>query len=296
MSDKHPLAEVFGFPITNNSDKAERYRKNKLCPFHNKVPSCTKNSATDPLGVCSIFHNGDKVITCPIRFTEDWIISEQCAEFFFDEETIEAGRWTSLREVRLKDANGSSAGNIDYVLVSYDETGNITDFGSIEVQAVYISGNVTNPFKHYMGKRKEITEFDWSGEAKYPRPDYLSSSRKRLAPQLLYKGGILKSWNKKQAVVLQDTFSDTLPKLPIVDNKHDADVAWFVYSLSDNTDQFNLELKETIYTSFEDALNKITVPEAGNIKDFLNVLQEKLDQKFDDPSPDAPTLGDIISQ
>jgi len=40
---KQPLAEVFGFPIENVSSDADRYRKNKLCPFNNKVPSCTKD-------------------------------------------------------------------------------------------------------------------------------------------------------------------------------------------------------------------------------------------------------------
>jgi len=65
----NPLAEVFGFPTDNFSNNAERYRKNRLCPFHNKVPSCTKNSATNPLGVCSIFYINSPVITCPIRFT-----------------------------------------------------------------------------------------------------------------------------------------------------------------------------------------------------------------------------------
>jgi len=36
----------------------------------------------------------------------------------------------------------------------------------------------------------------------YPRPDYLSSSRKRLAPQLIFKGGIINAWGKKTAVAL----------------------------------------------------------------------------------------------
>ena len=42
---KHPLAEVFGFPIDNLSPEAERYRKLKLCPYNNKVPSRTKDKA-----------------------------------------------------------------------------------------------------------------------------------------------------------------------------------------------------------------------------------------------------------
>lgn len=50
---KHPLAEVFGFPPDNLSAEAERYRRNRLCPYNNKVPSCTKDKANDPLGVLS---------------------------------------------------------------------------------------------------------------------------------------------------------------------------------------------------------------------------------------------------
>lgn len=45
------LAEVFGFPIENESPKAQRYRKQKLCPFNSRVPNCTKDKAHNPLGV-----------------------------------------------------------------------------------------------------------------------------------------------------------------------------------------------------------------------------------------------------
>ena len=55
MAQKNPLAEIFGFPIDNLSADADRYRSNKLCPYNNKVPSCTKDKANDPLGVCSVF-------------------------------------------------------------------------------------------------------------------------------------------------------------------------------------------------------------------------------------------------
>jgi hypothetical protein len=33
-----PLAEVFGFLITDQTDVAKRYRSRRLCPFNNKVP------------------------------------------------------------------------------------------------------------------------------------------------------------------------------------------------------------------------------------------------------------------
>ena len=184
----NPLAEVFGFPIDNQSAEAIRSRKGKLCPFNNKVPNCTKDKALDPLGVCSIFEeNGKATITCPIRFRESWIIAEDAAAFFFSKNTA----WTSLTEVRLKDSTGQSAGNIDVVLVSYDEQGRLLDFGSLEVQAVYISGNVRNPFASYMEDPIGRSNMEWDG-ANYPRADYLSSSRKRLAPQCFIRVGFLR--------------------------------------------------------------------------------------------------------
>jgi hypothetical protein len=108
---KSILAEVFGFPVDNLSVKAERYRTSKLCPFNNRVPSCTKDKANDPLGVCSVFHENEAVVTCPVRFRQDWIIAENAARFFFKENVS----WTSLTEVKLTDKHDRTAGNIDLV-------------------------------------------------------------------------------------------------------------------------------------------------------------------------------------
>ncbi len=223
---QQPLGEVFGFPTDNLSPLAEYYRQNRLCPFNNRVPSCTKDKANDPLGVCSIRHNETAVITCPVRFRQDWRVTVDASAFFFPKGVA----WTSLVEVPLHDSHGLSAGNIDVVLVSYDERGRLTDFGALEVQAVYISGNVRRPFEAYMQNRAAGLTMDWSGMVLYPRPDYLSSSRKRLGPQLLYKGGILKSWGKKQAVAVQRSFYQTLPTLPRV-TPEQADIVWLIYDL-----------------------------------------------------------------
>lgn len=175
---QHPLAEVFGYVSTDISLKAQRFRKNRLCPFNNNVPSCTKDKAKDPLGVCSVMHRGRPVITCPVRFRENWLIADDAADFFFGENA----KWTSLTEVRLADYYGKSAGNIDMVLVAYDDKGQVYDFGSLEVQAVYISGNIRDPFSHYMSNCCKNSDMDWTQQPNYPRPDFLSSSRKRLAP------------------------------------------------------------------------------------------------------------------
>lgn len=244
------------------------------------------------MGVCSI-HDGDELaITCPVRFRQEWLIAEHAADFFFSEDS----RWTTLTEVRLDDRNGKSAGNIDVVLVSYDDRGRLLDFGALEVQAVYISGNIRQPFERYMKTPEKIGSFDWSGNKLYPRADYLSSSRKRLAPQLIYKGGILHSWGKKQAIALHSGFYKTLPKLPEV-KRDRADVAWLVYDLQldSSRQRYNLTLSKTVYTQFKSALDKITMPEPGPIKNFIEHLQSRLDEKSEDNNPpDAPTLTDLL--
>lgn len=290
----HPLMEVFGFPIDNFSDRSRRCRKHKLCPYNNKVPNCTKDKANDPLGVCSIAsaHHG-VAITCPVRFREDWLIAENAAEFFFPPDA----NWTSLGEVRLNDRHGESAGNIDIVLVSYDDRGHVTDFGSLEVQAVYVSGNIRRPFEHYMQDPEHHHSMDWSGQRNYPRADYLSSSRKRLVPQLIYKGAILKHWNKKQAVALHTGFFNTLPPLREVD-KQEADMVWLVYDLVHDQKQnlYHLNLARTVYTLFKPALDRIVTSEPGPIEEFIGLLQEKLDKKLEngDNPPDAPTLAELL--
>jgi hypothetical protein len=288
-----PLAEVFGHVLDDMSTKAINDRKHRLCPFNNKVPNCTKDKAKNPLGVCSVlYRENSPVITCPIRFREDWIITSDASSFFFEEET----QWSSLTEVRLNEANEKSAGNIDVVLVAYDNKGKIIDFGALEVQAVYISGNVRDPFEYYMSNPSIYKNFDWRGQPNFPRPDYLSSSRKRLAPQLLFKGGILHSWRKKIAVALNKSFYQTLPELTRVP-KSQAEIVWLLYDLVSVNENGNEHLKlvkiDEVYTEFKPALFSITTPMPGNVNDFVGRLQEKLDEQLESP-PITKTIEKIF--
>jgi hypothetical protein len=160
------------------------------------------------------------------------------------------------------------------VLVEYDRDGRVVDFGSLEVQAVYISGNVRRPFAAYMSNPGANANMDWSHESNYPRPDYVSSSRKRLAPQLLFKGGILHQWRKKMAVALDRSFFSTVPFLPTVPEA-DAEMAWLVYDLVPDTASGPLVLRhvETVYTNYPEALlgnGHIAPPK---IDDFIRALQ-----------------------
>jgi hypothetical protein len=275
-----PLAEVFGYPISNQSERARSARANRLCPYGNSVPNCTKDKAKNPLGVCSVFHEDRPAITCPVRFREDWIITAHAAEFLFSPGVA----WSSLTEVKLTDVYGKAAGNIDVVLVAYDDREKIIDFGALEVQAVYISGNIREPFEAFMTDPAGWRTFDWSTQPKFPRPDYLSSSRKRLAPQLMFKGGIFNQWGKRSAVAISHAFFATLPKLRSV-SKTKADVVWLIYDLvlNSKTQKYELTKVDEVFTMFDETLAKITKTRAGPIGNFVNQLQAKLDEKLVSP-------------
>lgn len=252
---KNPLAEVFGYPIANMSQDAINHRQGGLCPYHNSSGlKCTKNSATDPLGVCTILEGDDRLaVTCPIRLRQNLQIVADAANFFFP-----GMRYVPLTEAHLKDRNGKVAGNIDIVIAALNDEDEIIDFGAVEVQAVYITGNVKKVFKKYMEDPAANHAMEWPRK-NYPKPDYLSSSRKRLAPQLIYKGGILYEWGKKMAVIVHKGFFEQLPPLKEV-NKSAADIAWMIYDFRHDlvSDRYILESQDIKYTRFRSALRTIT--------------------------------------
>lgn len=152
-----------------------------------------------------------------------------------------------------------------------------------------------------MEDRNAYLNTDWEESRKRPpRPDYLSSSRKRLAPQLIYKGGILKAWGKKQAVAIHSAFYNTLPSLPEVP-KERADIAWFIYDLIHDQKEncYNLSLTRVVYTEFKPSLDKITLSEPGPMEGVIATLQAKLVTKLeganDEQTPDE-TPDDVVDE
>ncbi len=266
----NPLLEVFGYPVDNLSPEATTNRSGKLCPF--QALNCTKSSAEDPIGVCSTRHDNANHITCPIRFRQDNLIIGDAARFFFPE----GSNYRFLTEVRLHDRDGISAGNIDIVLIQLDEEKQIVDFGALEIQAVYISGNVRKPFAHYMTNPLQNQNMAWDSKDR-PRPDYLSSSRKRLAPQLLFKGGIFRAWGKKSAVAVHSEFFRRLPELPTVDES-EADLVWLIYDLIHDPihNVYRLQLSRRVFTTFSAALDTIAIPKPGELSNFVTGLQNRV--------------------
>lgn len=86
-----------------------------------------------------------------------------------------------------------------------------------------------------------------------------------------------------------------MPELPEVSSE-EAEIAWFLYELKFEADYFELTLDRTVFTKFWPALNIMTTPEAGDMNEFIESLQNKLDEKRNSASPDAPLLTDILLQ
>ena len=261
----HPLIEVFGYSVTDMSPVAMRHRANSLCPFHNSSGlRCTKDSKTDPLGVCTVSHKDAPAITCPVRFRQDMLIVEDAARFFFPPKT----RFLPLTEVRLKDKNGKSAGNIDMVLVALDDNDRVVDFGALEVQAVYISGNVKKPFKQYMSDPAAHADMDWLAEGGL-KPDCLSSW-KHLAQQIKIKGHILNRWGKKMTVAIDRHLFEKLPPLLEVKPAR-ANFALMVYEIvSDrNLNQYALSPYRTIYSKFEEIFASNSDDDPSGLEEFI---------------------------
>jgi len=58
--------------------------------------------------------------------------------------------------------------------------------------------------------------------------------------------------------------------------------------------RYVLTKQQTVYTEFTTSLDQITRSEAGNVKDFINVLQTKLDEKLNDTPPDNQTIDKLF--
>ena len=98
------------------------------------------------------------------------------------------------------------------------------------------------------------------------------------------------------AVAVDSNFFNTLPLMDQV-AVDEAEMAWLIYDLTRDTQQnrYQMALSRTVYTKFNAALEKITRAESGNVQDFIDQLQEKLDEKLENNNPpDAPTLFDAL--
>ena len=203
------------------------------CPFRDGGPTCRKRG-----GVCSFQRyeegeegrtgaaQGDPAILCPERFGEGHVLVDWLAEIV----GIPASKVRLAREVPFmrSTSTGKPAGKIDLV-IARTAAGMLRWFG-LEIQAVYFSGK---------GMTSEFERLLSDGDARPPfpnairRPDWRSSSAKRLMPQLLIKAPTVRRWGTKIAVAVDKPFFAGMggPSQRVRQDLGDGDIVWMVPEL-----------------------------------------------------------------
>ena len=250
------------------------------CPFQQNQPPCGKRG-----GVCSIQrYRQDKdgrlgapadgpVIVCPRRFEDGRLLVRWLAEIagFAPDEAMVAREVPFMRGVKTDKA----AGKIDLV-VARDVNGGLTWYG-LEIQAVYFSGKgMQSEFEGQLRDRQERPPFPNAVR----RPDWRSSSAKRLMPQLQIKVPTLRRWASKIAVAVDRPFFDAVggPSPDFSHNLTDGDIIWLVPELSpDETDGYRLSRGHWEVLTLEDSIIKLLAAETVQHATFVETLRRKLE-------------------
>lgn len=163
---------------------------------------------------------------------------------------------------------GRAAGRIDLVLAS----SSTEKYFGLEIQAVYFSGKG-------MGADFEALAED-SGElppapSAIRRPDWRSSSAKRLMPQLQIKAPTLRRWGTKLAVSVDRNFFADLggPSNNPVRDLDEGDIIWLIPNISG---EYQLERFHWEVLSLEDSCDKLLSAKTVKRSEFEDALRAKL--------------------
>ena len=244
------------------------------CPFQEGGASCHKQG-----GVCSFqrYESGDDgrvgtpvgspVILCPSRFDQANLLLYWLAEIVgFDVAQVQIAREVPfMRSV----STDKAAGRIDVVLAT--DAGDHLDWFGLEIQAVYFSGR-------RMQSEFERLRHDTAALPPFPdalrRPDWRSSSAKRLMPQLQIKVPTLRMWGRKLAVAVDGPFFEAIGGAsaePIRD-LNEGEVIWLVPVIREG----RLERDHWEMLSLDDSSRKLRAANMVKRTEFEDVLTAKL--------------------
>ena len=251
---RYGISEWYGTPLSVLTPAERQARANVAlgntprlpCPFQANHPPCRKAG-----GVCSLQSyaegpdgragepEGAPVTVCPARFEQNHLVIRWLADIvgFQPAETLVA------REIPFMHSmfTDKPAGKIDLVIGRNPEGGELRWYG-LEIQAVYFSGSgMTSQF--------EELQADQAPTPPYPdknrRPDWRSSSAKRLMPQLEIKVPTARRWQSKMAVAVDQTFFEAIggPSVNPTEDINEGDIIWLIPELvrDDDTGHFRLQ-------------------------------------------------------
>lgn len=284
MPERLGIAEWYGEPFHRMtagrrqqlSQAALKQDAPPRCPFQPGHVPCHK-----PGGVCSQrpyrAHLGEYladrlgepagpiIIMCPKRFEQDGVAHRWLARIVGFEDAYVAQEVPFMRSPDT----GREAGRIDLVL-SGDETG--ADWYGLEIQAVYFSGPaMASDFALLAEDDGRLPPAPTENR----RPDWRSSSAKRLMPQLTVKVPTLRRWGKKMAVAVDTSFFGAIggnsPR-PSHD-LNDGDVVWLTLDVSDD---YRLQARHWEVLPLEASADKLLNAETVKREEFESALRRKL--------------------
>jgi len=198
------IVEFFGFDPADRSQAAQSARRTETCPFI--ASRCTK-TLNDGIvsGVCTLKPvTSGPVICCPIRlYADNYMILREVAQASFGGqiELIE-GRYASRYrptpgvtmiavfgkrwggELHLPARTDSGKFYLDWILAELTPNGDIGSFVAVEVQSIDTTGNYRAEREAYAIEEsypgKSSAGFNWE------------NVNKRILPQLIYKGHVLR--------------------------------------------------------------------------------------------------------
>ena len=165
------------------------------------------------------------------------------------------------------------AGKIDLVVAKTSTEGVL--WHGLEIQAVYFSGKgMQSEFESLLDYTYETPPFPTA----IRRPDWRSSSAKRLMPQLQIKAPTLRRWGSKVAVAVDRPFFEAVggPGPNPSHDLNDGDIIWLVPELVADQGQHRLSRWHWEVLTLEASTEKLLAAETIQRDVFEEILKSKL--------------------
>jgi len=276
MTARYGIAEWYGHDLLALTDLQRQSLADtalngheRPCPF--RGGSCTKSG-----GVCSMrlytadgVHinepAGATVIMCPCRFEQDGTLTRWLAEIVgFDPPAAMLAREVPF----MVGATGRPAGKVDLVIAA--EYHDLRWYG-LEIQAVYFSGpGMDSEFRHIGATAGSRPPFP----SQTRRPDWRSSSAKRLAPQLQIKVPTMRRWGSKLAVAVDRPFFDAIGG-PSANPSRDLDAGDVIWLVPEATPT-GLRAEHWEVLTLEQSCEKLLAATPISRTDFEGQLRDRL--------------------
>lgn len=171
-------------------------------------------------------------------------------------------------------ATDKPAGMIDLIVARDSDA--VLDWYGLEVQAVYFSGTgMTSQFEAIRDDPLDAPPFPDA----IRRPDWRSSSAKRLMPQLQVKVPTLRRWGRKMAVAVDRPFFDALER--VKENRsrdlNDGDIIWLVVALEPVDSGLQLRRSHWEVLTLEETSRMLLAAETISRDSFEAALRAKLE-------------------